>query len=133
MSKRKVPTVVPMNSVQSIPAEEAPTKVRIRRLITKSTHASNLLLGVCFMDPGEETNVWSFKDRDDTSADDKYYGPTDETYFVFRGNLLLSWDEGKFEIGPGDAVYLAPGYTYHLKNVGTEPAFFTYSMSPPPV
>ena len=97
-----------MNSIATIPAEEAPTKVRIRRLVTRKAHGSNLLLGVCFMDPG------------------------DETYFVFRGNLELKWDEGTLEIGPGDAVYLAPGYNYHLKNVGTEPAFFAYSMAPSP-
>ena len=132
MADKRIPTVVNMNSITTIPAEEAPTKVRIRRLVTRKANGSNLLLGVCFMDPGDETNVWSFKDQDETGADDKYYGPVDETYFVFRGNLELKWDEGILEIGPGDAVYLAPGYNYHLKNVGTEPAFFTYSMAPSP-
>jgi mannose-6-phosphate isomerase-like protein (cupin superfamily) len=132
MANKRIPTVVNMNSVATIPAEEAPTKVRIRRLVTNKAQGSNLLLGVCFMDPGDETNVWSFKETDDTGADDKYYGSVDETYFVFRGNLELKWDEGTLEIGPGDAVYLAPGYNYHLKNVGTEPAFFTYSMAPSP-
>ncbi len=132
MTDKRIPTVVNMNSIPTIPAEEAPTKVRIRRLVTRKAHGSNLLLGVCFMDPGDETNVWSFKDHDETGADDKYYGPVDETYFVFRGNLELKWDEGTLEIGPGDAVYLAPGYNYHLKNVGTEPAFFAYSMAPSP-
>ena len=132
MVDKKIPTLVNMNSIPTIPAEEAPTKVRIRRLVTRKAHGSNLLLGICFMDPGDETNVWSFKEQDSTGTDDKYYGPVDETYFVFRGNLELKWDEGTLELGPGDAVYLAPGYNYHLKNVGTEPAFFTYSMAPSP-
>jgi mannose-6-phosphate isomerase-like protein (cupin superfamily) len=132
LTDKRIPTVVNMNAIPTIPAEEAPTKVRIRRLVTRKANGSNLLLGVCFMDPGDETNVWSFKELDETGADEKYYGPVDETYFVFRGNLELKWDEGKLELGPGDAVYLAPGYNYHLKNVGTEPAFFTYSMAPSP-
>ena len=132
MVDKKIPTLVNMNSVATIPAEEAPTKVRIRRLVTRKAHGSNLLLGICFMDPGDETNVWSFKEQDSTGTDDMYYGPVDETYFVFRGNLELKWDEGTLELGPGDAVYLAPGYNYHLKNVGTEPAFFTYNMAPSP-
>ena len=132
MADKRIPTVVNMNSIATIPAEEAPTKVRIRRLVTRKANGSNLLLGVCFMDPGDETNVWSFKEADDTGTDDKYYGPVDETYFVFRGNLELKWDEGTLELGPGDAVYLAPGYNYHLKNAGIEPAFFTYSMAPSP-
>jgi hypothetical protein len=29
-------------------------------------------------------------------------------------------------------VYLAPGWTYHLKNTGDEPAFFVYGMTPTP-
>ena len=132
MADKRIPTLVNMNSVATIPAEEAPTKVRIRRLVTRKAHGSNLLLGICFMDPGDETNVWSFKEQDSTGTDDMYYGPVDETYFVFRGNLELKWDEGTLELGPGDAVYLAPGYNYHLKNVGTEPAFFTYNMAPSP-
>lgn len=130
MSTRKVPTVVNMNSVPSIPAEKALLKnIRIRRLITKPAHGSDLLQGVCFMDPGEETNVWSVKDKNDMRPNEPYYGPAEETYFVFRGNLLLTWDEGKLEIGPGDAVYLPSGYKYQLKNIGTEPAFITFTLS----
>lgn len=129
MPKRKVPIVVNMNSVPSIASEHSPLKeIRLRRLITKSAHGSNLLLGVGFMDPGDETNVWSTKDENATGPNEPYYGPVDETYFVFRGNLVLRWDEGELEIDPGDAVYLAAGHRYQLKNVGTEPAFFVYNL-----
>ena len=132
MSKRKVPTVVNMNSVPSMSPEQSLLKhIRLRRLITKPAHGSNLLLGVGFMDPGEETNAWSVREIDDTGPDESYYGPADETYFVFRGNLLLKWDDGELEIGPGDAVYLAAGYKYQLKNVGIEPAFFVYNLELP--
>ena len=42
--------------------------------------------------------------------------------------------EGRVDdIGPEDAVYLAPGWSYKLRNVGDEPAFFVYSMAPAPV
>lgn len=132
MSKKRVPCVVNMNSVAPVSPDQALTKtIRLRRLITNAAHGSNLMLGVAFLDPGEETNVWSFKDKDEKDATNQSYGLTEETYFVFRGNLVLSWDEGKLDIGPGDAVYLAPGYNYQLKNVGIEPAFLTYSMTPP--
>ena len=127
------PTVVPLDSVPVIPADEAPTKVRIARLVTRERCGSNLLLGACWMDPGEQTNVWSFEPDDRTAPGDKYYGPVDETYFVVRGRLRLSWDEGVLEIGPNDAVYLAPGWRYRLENVGDEPAFFVYGMAPSPV
>lgn len=130
---RPRPRVVPLDSVPAIPADEAPTKVRIARLVTREGCGSNLLLGACWMDPGEETNVWSFEEDDRTAEGDKYYGPVDETYFVISGRLRLKWDESELEIGPNDAVYLAPGWRYHLKNVGDEPAFFVYGMAPSPV
>src|SRR5438128_1607115 len=109
---RPHPQVVPLDSVDPIPAEKAPTKVRIARLVTKERSGSNLLLGACWMDPGEETNVWSFEEEDHTQAGDKYYGPVDETYFVVHGRLRLTWDEGSLDIGPNDGVYLAPGWSY---------------------
>ena len=127
------PAVVPLASVPVIPADEAPTKVRIARLVTRERCGSNLLLGACWMDPGEETNVWSFEPEDTTEEGDKFYGPVDETYFVVRGRLRLTWDEGELDLGPDDGVYLAPGWRYHLKNVGDEPAFFVYGMAPSPV
>ncbi len=126
------PRVIPMNSVPPIPKEVAPTKVRIARLVTRERCGSNLLLGVCWMDPGDETNVWSFEATDRTAPGDHYYGPRDETYFVIRGRLELTWDEGVLQIGPSDAVFLAPGWRYKLRNVGEEPAFFVYSMAPSP-
>jgi mannose-6-phosphate isomerase-like protein (cupin superfamily) len=131
--ERLRPQVVPLASVPVIPADEAPTKVRIARLVTRERFGSNLLLGACWMDPGEETNVWSFEPEDRTGEGDKYYGPVDETYFVVRGRLRLTWDEGELDIGSDDAVYLAPGWTYRLRNVGDEPAFFVYGMAPSPV
>jgi hypothetical protein len=132
MSK-PVPRVVPLASVPVIPKEEAPTKVRIARLVTREGCGSNLLLGACWMDPGERTNVWSFEDEDRVEEGDKFYGPVDETYYVIRGRLRLSWNEGELDIGPDDAVYLAPGWRYELENVGDEPAFFVYGMAPSPV
>jgi len=63
---------------------------------------------------------------------DHWYGPVHETYFVIRGRLRLTWDEGVLELGPDDSVYLAPGWAYQLENVGDEPAFFTYGMTPTP-
>jgi mannose-6-phosphate isomerase-like protein (cupin superfamily) len=131
--ERRRPQIVPLDSVPVIPADEAPTKVRIARLVTREGSGSNLLLGACWMDPGERTNAWSFEEEDRTGAGDKWYGPVDETYFVVGGRLRLTWDEGELEFGADDAVYLAPGWTYTLENVGDEAAFFLYSMAPSPV
>ncbi|MDX6532532.1 MAG: hypothetical protein QOF68_276 [Gaiellales bacterium] len=132
MDDRTRPMVIPLDSVEPIPAAEAVTRVRIARIVTKARCGSNLLLGACWMDPGEETNTWSSRDENDMAEDDHWYGPVDETYYIIRGQLRLTWDEGAFDLGPDDSVYLAPGWTYHLKNTGDEPAFFVYGMTPTP-
>ena len=126
------PMVIPLEDVPVIPAEQAVTRVRIARIVTRKRCGSNLLLGASWLDPGEETNWWSSRDANDMAEDDHWYGPVDETYFIIRGRLRLTWDEGHFDVCPDDSVYLAPGWTYHLKNIGDEPAFFVYGMTPTP-
>ena len=132
MTDQPKPMVIPLADVPVIPAAQAVTKVRIARIVTRKRCGSNLLLGASWLDPGEETNWWSSRDDDDVAEGDHWYGPVDETYFIIRGRLRLSWDEGHFDVGPDDSVYLAPGWTYHLKNIGDEPAFFVYGMTPTP-
>jgi len=88
------------------------------------------MLGVSLMDPGEETNLWSSAPTNDVGPGDHWYGPVEETYFCIRGQLRLTWDDGEIDFGPNDAIYLAPGWHYRLKNVGTEQAFFVYNMYP---
>ncbi len=129
---RPVPRVIPLADIPVTPAAEAVTKVRISRVITRERCGSNLLLGASWMDPGEQTNTWSSRAANDMAEGDHWYGAVDETYFIITGHLRLTWDEGVLELNPNDCVYLAPGWTYHLENVGTEPAFFVYSMTPSP-
>lgn len=131
MENKPVPVVVALADATPTPAQDAPTKVRISRVITRAKHGSNLTQGLCWMDPGEETNTWSSRESNDTASGDHYYGPVDETYYIVEGRLRLRWDDGVFDLSPGDTVYLAPGWTYHLANVGDTSAFFVYNMTPP--
>lgn len=124
------PVVIPLSEVTPVPAADAPTKVRISRIITRGKHGSNLTQGVCWMDPGEQTNRWSSHAQNTVADGDHWYGPVDETYFIVSGTLRFTWDEGVVDLRPNDTVYLAPGWTYHLENVSDEPAFFVYNMTP---
>jgi mannose-6-phosphate isomerase-like protein (cupin superfamily) len=132
MDDRHRPMVIPLADVPVTPADQAVTNVRIARIVTRDRCGSNLLLGASWLDPGERSNVWSSREQDDMGPDDHWYGPVDETYFIIRGHLRLTWDEGVLELRPEDSVYLAPGWTYQLENVGSEPAFFVYGMTPTP-
>lgn len=130
MDRNPRPVHVKLAELSPIDAASAPTKVRIKRIITRAEHQSELTQGVCWMDPGEQTNRWSSREVFDENEAEHWYGPVDETYYIIRGHLRLTWGEGVFDLGPDDTVYLAPGWTYHLENVGDEPAFFVYNMTP---
>jgi mannose-6-phosphate isomerase-like protein (cupin superfamily) len=130
--ERVSPAVVPLESVPAVPKEQAPTKVRIARLVTNKRCGANLLLGVAWLDPGDKTNIWSTEERDTTLPGEHWYGPLEETYFVLRGRLRLTWTNGVLEFGANDAVYLAPGWRYQLENVGDEQAMLIYSFHPTP-
>ena len=131
-NERPRPQVVHLDDVPVIPAEKAVTRVPIARIITRERCGSNLMLGACWMEPGDESNLWSSCETEDAPEVGHHYGAVDETYFIIRGRLRLTWDEGEFELGPNDSVYLAPGWHYQLKNVGDEPSFFVYGMTPSP-
>ena len=132
------PAKIHVDAIEWTPAEGAVTRVRIKRLITRAHHGSELTQGVCVMDPGEATNLWSSATESDVGAGghggdqggDHWYGPVEETYFCIRGRLKLIWDQGEIEFGPLDSVYLAPGWHYRLENVGEDEAFFVYNMTP---
>jgi mannose-6-phosphate isomerase-like protein (cupin superfamily) len=130
--ERVPPKVVPLDSVPPIPKTEAPTRVRIARLVTNRRCGANLLVGVAWLDPGDKTNVWSTEAEDTTAPGEHWYGPLEETYFVLRGRLRLTWTGGVLEFGANDAVYLAPGWRYQLENVGDEQAMLVYGFHPSP-
>ncbi len=128
------PAKIHVDAIDWTPAAGAVTRVRIKRLITRARHGSELTQGVCVMDPGEATNLWSSAAEPDVGdgdpGADHWYGPVEETYFCIRGRLKLTWDQGEIAFGPLDSVYLAPGWHYRLENVGAEEAFFVYNMTP---
>lgn len=117
------PMVVSMDSIPVVPADQAVTRVRIARLITKSRCGSNLLLGVCWMDPGEKTNTWSSRDENDMGADDHWYGPVDETYFMIRGTCASrGMTKQRISIRMTRSTFL-PGGRTSWRTSGTSPHF----------
>ena len=57
MTDRPKPMVIPLEDVPVIPAEQAVTKVRIARIVTRKRCGSNLLLGASWLDPGERDQL----------------------------------------------------------------------------
>ena len=125
------PMVVPLADVPVTPAGEAVTRVRIARTITRARCGSELMQGVrgwtraSRPTPGRHARPTT--QRRATTGTAPF---TRQTYFIIRGHLRLTWEGGALDVHENDSVYLAPGHTYHLENVGAEPAFFVYAMTP---
>lgn len=136
MEKRE-PKVVGINEVETM---IAPSKVRVRRLITRKRVGSDqLMVGVCFMDPGEKSIIWSSEyDNVGVKTDEYYYGPMNEMYYIITGKIELYWsmrdDENKMKkkvlAREGDSVFLPPGLKYQITNSGTEPVMLVYATTP---
>jgi quercetin dioxygenase-like cupin family protein len=132
MSKPKAkPAKIHYDAIPWGVVEGSSENLRIRRLITRGRQGSELMLGVASLDPGAETGWWSSMPEDEARPGEYWMGPVEETYYCTRGQLTLFCDEGEIEFGPDDAVYLAPGGHYKLKNTGDEAAFFIYNLYPP--
>ena len=122
------PLVIPLSSVPVRPWHVPGAS--IARIMTNREHGSDFMVGVTWMDPGVESDWWSFEERD-TGTDSKYqHGPHHEMYFGIRGQLQVRWTEGVLDFGPDDTVFLTPGWRYQLANPGTEPGYFVYCVSP---
>lgn len=124
-------------NLNSIPTDMAASAVRVRRLITRKREGSEkLMVGVCFMDPGEQTIKWSSLETDSLALKnvkdgEAHYGPMEEIYYVIRGEkMFLKCDGRDHPLKKGDAVYLPPGHEYQLRNEGSQPSMFVYVINP---
>lgn len=98
-------------------------------------------LGLYFIPPGVQTNVFSTEDEDDGTAPE-WYGPCDEIYYMLAGDeLTMYWGEdtdaiarGETEnlvLRPGDMAYWSRGWKYSVKNTGNAPATFLWGLTMP--
>ena len=91
-------------------------------------------IGVCHMQPGQETCIFSLEEEDDQSAL-HYYGPVDEFYYILEGQFTLWWGknaedlENSYELKAGDCTYYPTGWKYKVKNTGSTPGKFLYFMT----
>ena len=129
-TNKPIPKKVAAEDIEYIEASGAVTGVSIKRQVTRSKDGSELMLGVCSMQPGEGSSLWSSNETNDVGDGGHWYGPAGETYFCISGTFRLTWDDGEADFGLMDTVYPAPGWHYRPRNVGTDEGFFVYNMYP---
>ncbi len=94
-------------------------------------------VGVCHMEPGDETVVFAIEAQDDGTAPHQY-GPCDEFYFVLDGEFTVWWGtdaenlDSHFVLHPGDCTHYTTGWKYKVRNTGDHPARFFYFLTNPP-
>ena len=120
-----LPAVVGLDDVEILEPGSWPGGIRLARLITKGTTGSDVLLGVCWLEPGESTTF-------DLTDPGHRPTPAQETYFVVRGRIRVQHADGTFEAGPDQAIWFAPGRRYEVKAVGDAQAYVVYTVSPAP-
>jgi mannose-6-phosphate isomerase-like protein (cupin superfamily) len=94
-------------------------------------------VGVCHMQPGDETCVFAIEAEDDGTAL-HHYGPCDEFYYILEGEFTLWWGKDAAALDhsvvlkPGDCTHYPTGWKYKVKNTGDGPAKFFYFLTSPP-
>ncbi|MBV39962.1 MAG: hypothetical protein CMM23_15105 [Rhodospirillaceae bacterium] len=94
-------------------------------------------VGVCHMEPGDETCVFAIEAEDDGTARHQY-GPCDEFYYILEGEFTVFWGtdadalDQSFVLNEGDCTHYTTGWKYKVKNTGDVPARFFYFLTSPP-
>ncbi len=94
-------------------------------------------IGVCHMEPGDETCVFALEAEDDGKAPHQY-GPCDEFYYILEGEFTVWWGidaahlKDFYKLKKGDCAYYPTGWKYKVRNTGDSPGKFLYYMSSPP-
>lgn len=94
-------------------------------------------VGVCLMEPGDETCVFAIEAEDDGTAP-HHYGPCDEFYYILEGEFTLWWGKDASDLDhsavlkPGDCTHYPTGWKYKVKNTGDRSGKFVYFLTSPP-
>lgn len=109
--------------------------VRLKSLVSPETGGPRLGMYLTELPPGHTTVWWSFLANDDSAPNRICFGERRrEAYFILAGRVRMTTCDRKgreedAEAGPGDSLYLAPGYRYRVSNVGNQPAVFLFSTA----
>lgn len=98
-------------------------------------------IGLYFMEPGQETIVFSTEPEDDGTADE-WYGAIHEFYYILVGEFTVWWGKDaskvrsknaeKFIIKEGQCTHYPSGWKYMVKNTGKVPGTFFWGASAAP-
>jgi mannose-6-phosphate isomerase-like protein (cupin superfamily) len=117
------PVVVALQDVDVLAPDETPAGVRLARLITKGATGADLMLGACWMAPGEATSF-------DLSEPGPGPLPAQEAYYVISGRVRVSFGDRRVEAGPQAAVWFPPGREYRVEAIGDDEVFLVYTVVP---
>ena len=94
-------------------------------------------VGVCLMEPGDETVVFAIEAVDDGTAPHQN-GPCDKFYYILEVEFTLWCGKDADDLHhtavlqPGDCTHYPTGWKYKVKNTGDVSAKFVYFLTSPP-
>jgi len=92
------------------PSEPGAGGVKLRVLIGEEEGAPNFIMRYFTVEPGGQTPYHTH--------------PWEHEVFVLSGKGEVRQGSGRWSIGPGSVVYVAPGEEHQFLNVGDEPLEF---------
>lgn len=126
-----LPVIVPLNSREVVPGSQNKINMTLARTLTHSEHGSNIMVGVSWMEPGEQSHWWSTETEAPAEGGFHHIGPVHEFFYLIDGHCTIDWNGEKLAFGPGDTVFFAPEWRYRITNTGTTKATLVYASNPP--
>lgn len=120
MESASPPSRIPSTGVRRR-VETADGGFEVGIAVDAASHGSEVLLGLQWVAPGTEPVSWIAS------------GATHEVYYVVSGRLSVAWSgpaEGSATVAAEDSFFFPPGHEYVVENIGTEPAFVVWAMTP---
>jgi glyoxylate utilization-related uncharacterized protein len=124
-SSRGRPIALGPDDVEALEPGDWPGGVRLARLLTKGQTGTDTLVGVCWLAPGDVTEF-------DLTEPGAGPVPSQETYYLVRGEIRVRFGNETFVAREGQAVYFPPGHAYQVENEGVDETFLVYTVTPAP-
>jgi mannose-6-phosphate isomerase-like protein (cupin superfamily) len=130
-AERLEPVCVPLAGRPVTAREDSPVLMRLARTLTRAEHGADVMVGVSWMEPGEESAEWSTEEQPPAEPGVHHVGPVHEFFFLLQGECTVEWEERELAFRPFDTFFFAPGWRYRIRNSGSEQAVLVYASTPP--
>ncbi len=130
-----------MKTPRPVRLKDAHVNVSYGGRISLFVHTDCWDTGLMFVQPGNDTAVFSMEETDDGTADE-WYGPTQEFYYVVAGEFKVSYDTDagrlkrkespSYVVQAGEYAVHPVGWKFQIQCTSPTPGTFLWCKNIPP-